>query len=181
MPTREKARVMDGEAVRRALERIAHEIVEKNAGIEGLVLVGIRRRGVPLAMRLAGRIRAIEGGSVPVGVLDITLYRDDVGLGGHQPQVYQTDIPFPVTGQKVVLVDDVIFTGRTVRAAMDAIMDLGRPASVQLAVLLDRGHRELPVRPDYVGKSVPTSRREMVKVRLTETDGEDGVVILEKS
>jgi len=178
---REKARVMDADAVRRALERIAHEIVEKNAGIEDLVLVGIRRRGVPLATRLAGRIRAIEGSSVPVGVLDITLYRDDLGMTGQQPQVHQTHIPFPVTGKKVVLVDDVIFTGRTVRAAMDAIMDLGRPASIQLAVLLDRGHRELPVRPDYVGKNVPTSRREVVAVRLTETDGEDAALIMERT
>jgi pyrimidine operon attenuation protein/uracil phosphoribosyltransferase len=171
---------MDGEAIRRALERIAHEVVERNAGVEDVVLVGVRRRGVPLAERLAGRIRAIEGRGVPVGVLDITLYRDDLTMLDHQPQVHQTDIPFLVTGKKVVLVDDVIFTGRTVRAALDAVMDLGRPASVQLAVMLDRGHRELPVRPDYVGKSVPTSRREVVEVRLTETDGEDGVVILEK-
>ncbi len=177
---REKARLMDGEAIRRALERIAHEVVERNAGVEDVVLVGVRRRGVPLAERLAGRIRAIEGRGVPVGVLDITLYRDDLTMLDHQPQVHQTDIPFLVTGKKVVLVDDVIFTGRTVRAALDAVMDLGRPASVQLAVMLDRGHRELPVRPDYVGKRVPTSRREVVEVRLTETDGEDGVVILEK-
>jgi len=178
---REKARLMDGEAIRRALERIAHEIVERNTGIDDLVLVGVRRRGVPLAERLAGRIRAIEGRGVPVGILDITLYRDDLTMLDHQPQVHQTDIPFLVTGKRVVLVDDVIFTGRTVRAAMDAIMDLGRPGSIQLAVMLDRGHRELPVRPDYVGKSVPTSRREVVEVRLTETDGEDGVVILERT
>ncbi|HUW65481.1 MAG TPA: bifunctional pyr operon transcriptional regulator/uracil phosphoribosyltransferase PyrR [Spirochaetia bacterium] len=178
---REKARLMDGEAIRRALERIAHEIVERNTGIDDLVLVGVRRRGVPLAERLAGRIRAIEGRGVPVGILDITLYRDDLTMLDHQPQVHQTDIPFLVTGKRVVLVDDVIFTGRTVRAAMDAIMDLGRPGSIQLAVMLDLGHRELPVRPDYVGKSVPTSRREVVEVRLTETDGEDGVVILERT
>ena len=172
---------MDGEAIRRALERIAHEIVERNAGVGDLVLVGVRRRGVPLAERLAQRIRAIEGREVPVGVLDITLYRDDLTMLDYQPQVHQTDIPFLVTGKKVVLVDDVIFTGRTVRAAMDAIMDLGRPGSIQLAVMLDRGHRELPVRPDYVGKSGPTSRREVVEVRLRETDGEDGVVILERT
>lgn len=178
---REKARLMDAEAIRRALERIAHEIVERNAGVEKLVLVGVRQRGVPLAERLRARIKAIEGRDVPVGILDITLYRDDLTILDHQPQVRQTDISFPVTGKRVVLVDDVIFTGRTVRAAMDAIMDLGRPGSIQLAVMLDRGHRELPVRPDYVGKSVPTSRYEVVEVRLTETDGEDRVVILERS
>jgi len=172
---------MDGEAVRRALERIAHEIVERNAGVDDLVLVGVRTRGVPIAGRLGKRIRAIEGREVPVGVLDITLYRDDLTMLDYQPQVRSTDIPFPVTGKKVVLVDDVIFTGRTVRAALDAIMDLGRPAVIQLAVMLDRGHRELPVRPDYVGKGVPTSRREVVEVRLRETDGEDGVVILERT
>lgn len=175
-----KAQIMDQEGIRRALTRIAHEIIERNKGTEDLALVGIRRRGVPLAERLAAKIREIEGKEVPVGVLDITLYRDDLSTLGHQPLVQRTEVPFPVTDRKIVLVDDVIYTGRTTRAAMDAIMDLGRPRLIQLAVLVDRGHRELPIRADYVGKNVPTSRREVVAVRLVEIDGEDRVVILEK-
>ncbi|WP_027718145.1 bifunctional pyr operon transcriptional regulator/uracil phosphoribosyltransferase PyrR [Desulfovirgula thermocuniculi] len=175
-----KAQIMDQEGIRRALTRIAHEIIERNKGTEGLALVGIRRRGVPLAERLAAKIREIEGREVPVGVLDITLYRDDLSTLGHQPLVQRTEVPFPVTDRKIVLVDDVIYTGRTTRAAMDAIMDLGRPRLIQLAVLVDRGHRELPIRADYVGKNVPTSRREVVAVRLVEIDGEDRVIILEK-
>jgi len=175
----EKARIMDEEAMRRAITRIAHEILEKNKGTEGLVLVGIRRRGVPLAERLAQQIEAIEGRRVPVGSLDITLYRDDLTLRSDHPVVHRTEVPFGLQGKKVVLVDDVLFTGRTVRAAMDAIMDLGRPCLIQLAVLIDRGHRELPIRADYVGKNVPTSRRENVKVKLRETDGEDAVIIAE--
>lgn len=175
----EKARIMDEEAVRRAITRIAHEILEKNKGVEGLVLVGIRRRGVPLAERLARQIEAIEGRRVPVGSLDITLYRDDLTLRSDHPVVHRTDVPFSVQGKKVVLVDDVLYTGRTVRAALDAIMDLGRPALIQLAVLVDRGHRELPIRADYVGKNVPTSRREIIHVKLKEIDGEDAVVIEE--
>lgn len=175
----EKARIMDEEAMRRAITRIAHEILEKNKGVEGLVLVGIRRRGVPLAERLARQIEAIEGRRIPVGSLDITLYRDDLTLRSDHPVVHRTDVPFSVQGKKVVLVDDVLYTGRTVRAALDAIMDLGRPALIQLAVLVDRGHRELPIRADYVGKNVPTSRREIIHVKVKEIDGEDAVVIEE--
>lgn len=173
----EKATLMDGPSINRALTRIAHEILEKNGGISRLVLVGIRTRGVPLAVRLAERIESIEGSRPPTGSLDITLYRDDLSTISHKPLVHGTDIPFPVNDAVVVLVDDVLFTGRTARAALDAVMDHGRPSCVQLAVLIDRGHRELPIRADYVGKNAPTSRREIVHVRLTETDGEDRVII----
>lgn len=168
---------MDREALRRAIIRIAHEIVEHNQGVAELVLVGIRRRGVPLARRLKEHIREIEGQEVPLGILDITLYRDDLTSKLEQPLVRRTEVPFSVTGRTVVLVDDVLYTGRTVRAALDALMDLGRPQNIQLAVLVDRGHRELPVRADFVGKNVPTSRREIVNVRLDEIDGEDAVAI----
>lgn len=174
-----KAHLMDADAMARALYRIAHEILERNKGTEGLALVGIRRRGVPLARRLAARLREIEGQEVPVGVLDITLYRDDLTERSEWPQVERTEVPFPVRGRRIVLVDDVLYTGRTARAALDALLDLGRPESVQLAVLVDRGHRELPIRADYVGKNVPTSRRENVEVRVTEIDGEDGVYLFE--
>jgi pyrimidine operon attenuation protein/uracil phosphoribosyltransferase len=176
---REKATIMDQEAVRRALIRVAHEIVERNKGTEDLVVVGIRRRGVVIAQRLAEHIHEIEGRKVPVGILDITLYRDDLTTRADQPLVQKTEIPFSVTGKKVILVDDVLYTGRTVRAALDALIDLGRPQSIQLAVLVDRGHRELPIRADYVGKNVPTSRREMISVLTKEFDGEDGVRIEE--
>ncbi|MCL6448486.1 MAG: bifunctional pyr operon transcriptional regulator/uracil phosphoribosyltransferase PyrR [Armatimonadetes bacterium] len=176
---RQKARILDAEGIRRALVRIAHEIVERNKGTDNLALIGIQRRGVPLAGRLSRYIQEIEGSSVPVGILDITLYRDDLTVLSHQPLLRKTDVPFPVENKKIVLVDDVIFTGRTVRAALDAIIDLGRPKLIQLAVLIDRGHRELPIRADYVGKNVPTARREVVAVRLQETDGEERVVILE--
>ncbi|AEG14865.1 Bifunctional protein pyrR [Desulfofundulus kuznetsovii DSM 6115] len=175
-----KAQILDKEGIRRALTRIAHEIIERNKGTDGLALIGIRRRGVPLAERLAAKIREIEGSSVPVGTLDITLYRDDLTTMDQQPLVHRTEVSFPVSDKKIVLVDDVIYTGRTIRAALDAIMDLGRPRVIQLAVLIDRGHRELPIRADYVGKNVPTSRREVVAVRLQETDGEERVLILEK-
>lgn len=175
-----KAQILDKEGIRRALTRIAHEIIERNKGTDGLALIGIRRRGVPLAERLAAKIREIEGSNVPVGTLDITLYRDDLTTMDQQPLVHRTEVPFPVSDKKIVLVDDVIYTGRTIRAALDAIMDLGRPRVIQLAVLIDRGHRELPIRADYVGKNVPTSRREVVAVRLQETDGEERVLILEK-
>lgn len=175
----EKAQILDKEGIRRSLTRIAHEIIERNKGTENLVLVGIRRRGVPLAERLARRIKEIEGRSVPVGILDITLYRDDLTSMAHQPLVRSTEISFPVSGKAVVLVDDVIYTGRTIRAALDAVIDLGRPRVIQLAVLVDRGHRELPIRADYVGKNVPTSSKEEVSVRLQEIDGEERVVILE--
>ncbi|TDA67023.1 MAG: bifunctional pyr operon transcriptional regulator/uracil phosphoribosyltransferase PyrR [Clostridia bacterium] len=176
----EKTQIMDADTMRRSLIRMAHEIVEKNKGVKGLVLIGIRRRGVPLAERLAQFIQEIEGKAVPVGILDITLYRDDLTTLSYQPQVQQTEIPFDVTNKVVVLVDDVLYTGRTVRAAMDAVIDLGRPRSIQLAVLVDRGHRELPIRADYVGKNVPTSRKEVIAVMAQEIDGEDKVLIKEK-
>ncbi|MCS7236275.1 MAG: bifunctional pyr operon transcriptional regulator/uracil phosphoribosyltransferase PyrR [Armatimonadota bacterium] len=176
---RPKAKVMDAQAIARAVVRIAHEIVERNRGVENLAVVGIRTRGDVLARRLAAAIERIEGTAVPVGVLDITLYRDDLDLRPDRPTVNRTEVPFDVRGKTVVLVDDVLYTGRTVRAALDAVMDLGRPAAIQLAVLVDRGHRELPIRPDYVGKNLPTSSRERVAVRLAETDGVDEVVIEE--
>ncbi|MDR7415356.1 MAG: bifunctional pyr operon transcriptional regulator/uracil phosphoribosyltransferase PyrR [Armatimonadota bacterium] len=179
MRMRQKARVMDPQAIARALVRIAHEILERNRGTGTLALVGIRTRGDVLARRLAEAIERIEGVRVPVGVLDITLYRDDRDRHTAAPTVQRTEIPFSVVGRDIVLVDDVLYTGRTVRAALDALMDLGRAASIQLAVLVDRGHRELPIRPDYVGKNLPTSSRERVTVRLVETDGVDEVVIEE--
>jgi pyrimidine operon attenuation protein/uracil phosphoribosyltransferase len=179
MMRREKAQVLDEPGIDRALARIAHEIVERLGGTEDLALVGLRTRGVSLARRIAERLRTIEGRPVPVGALDITLYRDDLDLQAEAPVVRGTDIPFPVAGRTIVLVDDVLYTGRTIRAALDAIMDLGRPRMIQLAVLIDRGHRELPIRPDYVGKNLPTARREAVQVLLREHDGQDRVVIQE--
>ena len=176
---REKAQVLDEPAIDRALTRIAHEIVEHAGGTDGLVLVGIRTRGVSLARRIAARLQAIGGHTVPVGALDITLYRDDLALKGDTPVLRGTDIPFPVSEKTLVLVDDVLYTGRTIRAALDAIIDLGRPRMIQLAVLVDRGHRELPIRADYVGKNLPTARREAVQVMLREHDGQDRVVIQE--
>jgi pyrimidine operon attenuation protein/uracil phosphoribosyltransferase len=170
--------VMDALAIQRALTRIAHEILERNKGTEALALVGVRSRGVYLAERIRQKIQEIEAGAPPpFGVVDITLYRDDLDRGVQNPVVKGTDIPFAVEGRKILLVDDVLFTGRTVRAAMDALVDFGRPQSIQLAVLVDRGHRELPIRADYVGKNLPTSRREQVQVRLAEADGVDEVVI----
>lgn len=180
MSTVEKATLIDGPGMRRVLKRIAHQIIEANHGVDGVCLVGIRTRGVPLAQRLAAQIEEIEGVPVPVGILDITLYRDDVVTRFNQPLVRETDIPFSLEQKTVVLVDDVLFTGRTVRAALDALMDLGRPARIQLAVMVDRGHRELPIRADFVGKNVPTSRQEEVMVYLREVDGEDRVVLLDK-
>ena len=168
---------MTAEDVRRATIRISHEIVEKHAGTDGLALVGIQRRGVPLAHRIAAAIRENEGVDVPVGALDITFYRDDLSLVAQQPIVKGTDIAFDLNGKTIVLVDDVLYTGRTIRAAMDALIDYGRPQAIRLAVLVDRGHRELPIRADHVGKNVPTSREEVVKVTLEETDGEDAVEI----
>jgi pyrimidine operon attenuation protein/uracil phosphoribosyltransferase len=175
---REKAQVLDEAALDRALTRIAHEILERNAGASNLAFVGLRTRGVTIAHRLAANIARIDGATIPVGVLDITLYRDDLDMRG-APVIRGTDIPFSIKGKTVILVDDVLFTGRTIRAALDAIIDLGRPNLVQLAILIDRGHRELPIRPDYIGKNLPTSRRESVSVRLKEHDGEDRVVIEE--
>ena len=170
---------MDRQAVERTLVRISHQIVEKNHGVEGLCLIGIRTRGVPLARRIADNIRGIEGTELPVGELDITLYRDDLSTIADAPVVSSTSVLFPVEGRTVVLVDDVIFTGRTARAALDAIMELGRPARVQLFCLIDRGHTELPIKADFIGKNIPTSLSEIVSVRLEETDGETGVSILE--
>jgi pyrimidine operon attenuation protein/uracil phosphoribosyltransferase len=170
--------IMDGDDIRRAVTRIGHEIVEKNHGAENLALVGILTRGAPLADRLAKLLFQIEGIEVPVGRLDIGLYRDDYATHPTgRPAPVPTAIPFDVTGKRIVLVDEVLFTGRTVRAALTALLDLGRPASIQLAVLLDRGHRELPIRPDFVGKNVPSSRQEYVRVCLQEVDGEDRVLI----
>ena len=176
--SREKTEVLDAAALDRALTRIAHEILERNNGATNVTFVGLRTRGVTLAQRLAAKITAIDGATLPVGALDITLYRDDLGIRS-MPEVRSTDITFPIKGKTVVLVDDVLFTGRTIRAALDALIDLGRPKMIQLAILVDRGHRELPIRPDYIGKNLPTSRREAVAVRLTEHDGEDRVVIEE--
>jgi pyrimidine operon attenuation protein/uracil phosphoribosyltransferase len=169
--------LMNAVEMRRALVRIAHEIMERNRGPERLMLIGIRNRGVPLARRLAAMIRDLEGVEVPLGELDITLYRDDLNTRD-LPIVRRTDIPEAVAGKRVVLVDDVLFTGRTIRAALDAVIDFGRPDNVQLAVLIDRGHRELPIRADYVGKNLPTSRGEDVQVRLEESDGRDEVAIV---
>jgi len=173
-----KATVMDGEAISRAVTRIAHEILEANKGADRIALVGIVTRGAALAETLAARISEIEGAQVPVGTLDISFYRDDLATRLN-PEVHRTDIPFDVEDRDIVLVDDVLYTGRTIRAAMDALMDYGRPCSVQLAVLVDRGHRELPIRADFVGKNVPSSRRERVRVLLSALDGVDAVEILE--
>ena len=169
--------VMDAQAVERALTRVAHEVLEHNKGTDGLVLVGIRSRGVYIAERLRNKIRAIEGVELPMGIMDITLYRDDLSRSKQRPEVKGTQIPFAVDDKRVVLVDDVLFTGRTIRAALDALMDFGRPLDVQLVVLVDRGHRELPIRADYVGKNLPTAVSESVHVRLQESDGCDEVVI----
>ena len=179
MEYRTKATVMDSVAISRAVTRIAHEILEANKGADNLALVGIVTRGAALAEILAAKVLEIEGTEVPVGTLDISFYRDDLAIR-LSPEVHRTDIPFDVEGRDVVLVDDVLFTGRTIRAAMDAIMDYGRPCSIQLAVLVDRGHRELPIRADFVGKNVPSSSRERVKVYLEAMDGHDAAEILER-
>jgi pyrimidine operon attenuation protein/uracil phosphoribosyltransferase len=171
--------IIDAPSMNRALTRIAHEIIERNKGIDGVILVGIKTRGAYLARRLAEKIEKIEGKKVRTGELDITLYRDDLStkFDDDEPHVQQVAIDYVVKDQKIVIVDDVLFTGRTVRAALDAIMDLGRPAQIQLAVLIDRGHRELPIRADYVGKNIPTASSERIVVRLTEVDGEDNVTL----
>lgn len=166
--------------ISRAISRIAHEILERNKGPENVALIGIRTRGVTLSKRLRQKINEIEGVEIEHGILDITLYRDDIGSGKQNPLVKKTEIPFQIEGKNIVLCDDVLFTGRTIRAAIDALVDFGRPASVQLAVLIDRGHRELPIRPDFVGKNIPTSRNMRVKALLEEDDGEDRVVIVDK-
>ncbi len=173
----EKAEIMDEQGVVRAITRISHEIIEKNKGVEDVVLIGIQRRGVPLAKKISSKIKEVEGVDVPVGVLDITLYRDDLSMLCEHPVINGTEISFSVTGKIIILVDDVLYTGRTVRAAIDAIMDLGRPKMIQLAILIDRGHRELPIRADYAGKNVPTSKNEIVHVRVDQIDGENKVVI----
>jgi pyrimidine operon attenuation protein/uracil phosphoribosyltransferase len=181
MEFRERAKIMDAAKMNRALSRLASEIVEHNKGTTDLLLVGIRRRGVPLAERLAEKIEQLEGVRVPVGVLDITLYRDDLSTIAPHPVVSKTEFPIDVANRTIVLVDDVLYTGRTVRAALDHIIDYGRPRRVQLAVLIDRGHRELPIQADYVGKSVPTSQSEIIKVMVKEIDEVDQVLIVENT
>ena len=168
---------MDADDMRRALTRIAHEIVEQNSGAADLVLIGMHTRGVPLARRVAAIIGSFESTTPPVGELDITMYRDDLGMKIQPPAVTPTDIPFPIEGKHVILFDDVLYTGRTVRAALDALIDFGRPRSIQLGVMIDRGHRELPIRADYVGKNVPTSRNEDVQLLIEELDGRNGVAV----
>lgn len=176
----QKTEIMDENAIARAITRISHEIIEKNKGVDNLVLMGIQRRGVPLARKIAAKIKEVENREILVGILDITLYRDDLSLLNEHPIINGTEINFDIADKKVVLVDDVIYTGRTVRAAIDAIMDINRPQMIQLAVLIDRGHRELPIRADYVGKNVPTSRSEIVHVNVLEIDGINSVTITNK-
>lgn len=180
MPTLTDKRIlMDSEGIRRALTRISHEIIERNKGVENLVLVGIRTRGVPIAERIAKNVEKIEGTMPPVGVLDITLYRDDLSTLSYQPIVRPTELSADITDKVVVLVDDVLYTGRTIRAALDALIDMGRPKAIQLAVLVDRGHRELPIRADFVGKNVPTSSREVVNVEIHGIDAAEKVILQE--
>ena len=174
---KEKTEIMTRDDIKRALTRMAHEILEKNHGSDDLVLIGIRTRGIYLAQRLAAVIKQVEGREVAVGTLDITLYRDDIAAKGGIPIVGKSDVSFDITGKTVVLCDDVLYTGRTIRAALDAVFDLGRPAFIRLAVLVDRGHRELPIRADYVGKNIPTAYHEAVEVRLAESDNEDTVLL----
>ena len=176
---KKKAKIMDSQAMERAITRIAHEIIEKNKGVSGVALIGVQRRGVPLANRLGARIEKVEGLKVPVGVLDITFYRDDLSLVDESPILNKTDIPFGITDLSIVLVDDVLFTGRTTRAALDALMSSGRPKAIQLAVLIDRGHRELPIRADFVGKNVPTSHSEHISVCIAPFEPSDEVVLME--
>ncbi len=178
MPAARSVQLMDAPSIDRTLTRIAHEILEKNKSTEGLALVGIRTRGVPLARRLVAKLEGIAGDAPRLGTLDINLYRDDLALTDAHPVLRKTEIPFELDGTRVVLVDDVLFTGRTIRSALDGLIDLGRPSWIQLAVLVDRGHRELPIRADYVGKNVPTSRSQQVEVHLIETDGRDEVLVV---
>jgi pyrimidine operon attenuation protein/uracil phosphoribosyltransferase len=174
-----KAELMDKNAMKRAIRRISHEIIEKNKGVENVKIIGIQRRGVPLAEELADHIKNVEGERPETGILDITFYRDDLSLMDAHPVVKGTDIPFNITEKQVVVVDDVLYTGRTARAAIDALMDLGRPKTIQLAVLIDRGHRELPIRADYIGKNVPTSNSEVIKVNVPSFDGKENVELFE--
>ena len=176
-----EVRVMDKEGMKRILRRVSHEIVEKNQGVDNLAVIGIKSRGAFLAERIAENLEKIEGKKVPVGAIDITLYRDDLTEVAEQPVVHSTEVGFDITGMKIVLVDDVLFTGRTVRCALDELIDFGRPANIQLAVLIDRGHRELPIRPDYVGKNLPTGREESIEVRIEEIDGDEEVVLIKNS
>lgn len=170
--------LMNGNDMNRVLTRIAHEIIEGNEGLDKLALIGIRSRGLPLARRIAQYIERLEGKPIPVGELDITLYRDDLSAIGFQPKLNATQLSFPVDGMRLVMVDDVLYTGRTARAAMDALIDMGRPSCIKLAVLVDRGHRELPIRADYVGKNIPTSKLERISVKVRDVDGEDAVVLI---
>lgn len=176
---KQKAQILDEAGLNRALMRIAHEIVERNRGAENLRLIGVRRRGEPIARRVGGNIQKIEGLEIPVGSIDIAFYRDDLSRLGESPELRRAELPFDVTDRDVVLCDDVIYTGRTARAAIEAVFSCGRPRSIQLAVLVDRGHRELPIRPDYVGKNLPTARSELVEVRLPDFDGETGVFLMD--
>lgn len=178
--TREKAQLMSASEIDRTLVRLAHEVLEKTEDLEKLAFIGIRRRGVPLAQRLAAKIESLESRKVPVGILDINLYRDDLSTVGHAPVVSSTDIPFSVVGKDVVLTDDVLYTGRTIRAALDALFDQGRPARVQLLVLIDRGHRELPVEARYIGRMVQTTKREIIEVKFQEIDGMEKVLLVER-
>ncbi|SDI66982.1 bifunctional pyr operon transcriptional regulator/uracil phosphoribosyltransferase PyrR [Natribacillus halophilus] len=171
--------LLDEDAIRRALTRISHEMIEKNKGMEQCILLGIRTRGYPLAKRLADNLKHIEDIDLPVGSVDITLYRDDLEKKQADPEIHELDLPVSIEGRKIILVDDVLYTGRTVRAAMDALMDKGRPSQIQLAVLIDRGHRELPIRPDYIGKNVPTSRSEVIRVLFANSDNVDKVSIIQ--
>ena len=180
MELKEKTKILDKESIDRALERIAHEIVEKLKSVDDIAIVGIKNRGSYLGERLAEKINRIAGARPLVGALDITLYRDDLTQASEQPVVHATEIDFDISGKVIILVDDVLYTGRTIRCALDALIDYGRPGQIQLAVMIDRGHRELPIRADYVGKNVPTSLKEVVEVRLEEVDGKDEVVICEK-
>jgi len=173
----EKAVIMNEEEMMRAIKRMAHEVLEANGGVKDLVILGVQRRGVPLAAMLQDAIKNVEGAEVPMGAIDITFYRDDLFKLGPSPKVATTEMPFDVTDKQVILVDDVLYTGRTVRAALDVIIDWGRPRAIQLAVLVDRGHRELPIRPDYVGKNVPTSQKEVIKVKVAEFDEKAEVVV----
>lgn len=181
MQLKEKAKILDKEAIDKSLKRMAHEIVENSGAMDDSVLIGIKNRGAYIAQRLAEKIKDIVGSRPQVGALDITLYRDDLTQVAEQPIVHATEISFDIDNKRVILVDDVLFTGRTIRCALDALIDFGRPGKIQLAVLIDRGHRELPIRADYVGKNVPTSIKESVEVRLAESDGKDEVVICEKA